>query len=439
MTIQIIFKAKKHYNVLTFFDPRKTKLASLIKSFKALRPQPSMADAVIAPPYDVINSKEALELAKDRPNSFLHISKPEIDLEDGISYNDPKVYEKGKQNLDQMIKNEILVEDSENMLYLYEMIDNDIHQLGIAAVGSVEAYEKEGIKRHEFTKPDKELDRVNNISSLNAQTGPVLLAYQDNEELSILMRIIAGRDEPIYDVKAIDGVTHRIYQVNQSDEQQQILNLINSMDALFIADGHHRSAAASVVKKNREKENSNHTGQESYNYFLTVSFPESEMNILDYNRLIKNSIGITSDEVLKKLDDHFEVTSVDDAFKPSEKNHFGMYANHQWYSLKLRHSPTDDDPVEALDVSILHNLILEPVFRIGDERTDPNIDFVGGARGMKGLELRVDNEEMDFAFSLYPTPIKALIDVANAGMIMPPKSTWFEPKLLDGLLSHRID
>ena len=211
------------------------------------------------------------------------------------------------------------------------------------------------------------------------------------------------------------------------------------MDALFIADGHHRSAAASVVKKNREKENSNHTGQESYNYFLTVSFPESEMNILDYNRLIKNSIGITSDEVLKKLDDHFEVTSVDDAFKPSEKNHFGMYANHQWFSLKLRHSPTDDDPVEALDVSILHNLILEPVFRIGDERTDPNIDFVGGARGMKGLELRVDNEEMDFAFSLYPTPIKALIDVANAGMIMPPKSTWFEPKLLDGLLSHRID
>jgi len=411
----------------------------LLKSFKALRPQPSMADDVIAPPYDVINSKEAYELAKDRPNSFLHISKPEIDLKDGVSYNDPKVYEMGKENLNQMIRDGVLIEDSEDMLYLYEMIGNEINQLGIAAVGSVDAYEKEGIKRHEFTKPDKELDRVNNISSLNAQTGPVLLTYQDNEELSILMRRIAGRDKPIYDVKAIDGVTHRIYQMNQSDEQEKILSLINSMDALFIADGHHRSAAAQVVKDARQLANSDHTGEESYNYFLTVSFPESEMNILDYNRLIKNSTGITIDEALKKLDNHFEVTSVDNAFMPSEKNYFGMYANHQWYSLKLRHSQTDDDPVEALDVSILHNLILEPVFRIGDERTDPNIDFVGGARGMEGLELRVDNEEMDFAFSLYPTPIKALIDVANAGMIMPPKSTWFEPKLLDGLLSHRID
>ena len=411
----------------------------LLKSFKALRPQPSMADDVIAPPYDVINSKEAYELAKDRPNSFLHISKPEIDLKDGVSYNDPKVYEMGKENLNQMIRDGVLIEDSEDMLYLYEMIGNEINQLGIAAVGSVDAYEKEGIKRHEFTKPDKELDRVNNISSLNAQTGPVLLTYQDNEELSILMRRIAGRDKPIYDVKAIDGVTHRIYQMNQSDEQEKILSLINSMDALFIADGHHRSAAAQVVKDARQMANSDHTGKESYNYFLTVSFPESEMNILDYNRLIKNSTGITIDEALKKLDNHFEVTSVDNAFMPSEKNYFGMYANHQWYSLKLRHSQTDDDPVEALDVSILHNLILEPVFRIGDERTDPNIDFVGGARGMEGLELRVDNEEMDFAFSLYPTPIKALIDVANAGMIMPPKSTWFEPKLLDGLLSHRID
>ncbi|HJN00323.1 MAG TPA: DUF1015 family protein, partial [Gammaproteobacteria bacterium] len=182
-----------------------------------------------------------------------------------------------------------------------------------------------------------------------------------------------------------------------------------------------------------------HTGQESYNYFLTVSFPESQMNILDYNRLIKNSLRLTMDEVLRKLDEHFEVTSVEDAFKPSEKNHFGMYTNHQWYSLKLRHSQTIDNPVEALDVSMLHNLILEPVFGIGDERTDPNIDFVGGSRGMEGLEFRVDSEEMDFAFSLYPTPIEALIDVANAGMIMPPKSTWFEPKLLDGLLSHRID
>ena len=403
-----------------------------------------MADDVIAPPYDVINSEEAFELAKDRPNSFLHISKPEIDLEDGIAYNDPKVYEKGKANLDQMIKDAVLIEDSEDMLYLYEMIHNGIHQLGIAAVGSVDAYEQGLIKRHEYTKPDKELDRVNNIASLNAQTGPVLMTYQDNNELSILLTKISERDTPIYDVKAIDEVTHRIYQVSNAEEQEKILGLVNSMDALFIADGHHRSAAALVVAKAREMENSDHTGQESYNYFPTVSFPESQMNILAYNRLIKKPRGLTTDEVLRKLDEHFEITTAENAFKPSERNHFGMYTNHQWYSLKLRALDYSDSflvsgPVSSLDVSILHNLILEPVFGIGDERTDPNIDFVGGARGMEGLELRVDSKEMDCAFSLYPTPIKALIDVANAGMIMPPKSTWFEPKLLDGLLSHRID
>ncbi len=398
-----------------------------------------MADDVIAPPYDVINSKEATQLAKDRPNSFLHISKPEIDLGDDIAYNDPKVYEKGKETLDQMIKDAVLIEDSVDMLYLYEMIGNDIRQLGIAAVGSVDAYEQEAIKRHELTKPDKELDRVNNISSLNAQTGPVLLTYPDNEGLSILMEKIVGRETPIYDVKAIDGVIHRVYQVSQSNEQEQILSCVNKMDALFIADGHHRSAAAGIVKKKRELENTNHTGQESYNYFLTVSFPESEMNILDYNRLIKNTVKVTIDEVMRKLDEHFEVALVEDAYKPYANNHFGMYTNHQWYSLRLRDLKIKEDPVKALDVSMLHNLILEPVFGIGDERTDPNIDFVGGARGMEGLELRVDSKEMDFAFSLYPTPIKALIDVANSGMIMPPKSTWFEPKLLDGLLSHRID
>ena len=414
-------------------------MAHLVKSFKALRPQPSMADDVIAPPYDVINSKEASELVKDRPNSFLHISKPEIDLEDGIAYNDPEVYEKGKQNLDQMIENGVLIEDSEDMLYLYEMIDNDIHQLGIAAVGSVDAYEKELIKRHEFTKPDKELDRVKNISSLNAQTGPVLLTYLDNEELSSLLHSVANRETPIYDVKAIDGVTHRIYRVIEPHEQEKILGIMNSMDSLFIADGHHRSAAAGVVKKKRQLENHQHTGQESYNYFLTVSFPESQMNILDYNRLIKNTHGLSIDEILKKLEENFEITEADTAYKPTERNHFGMYNNQQWYCLKLKGSETIDDPVKSLDVSILHDLILAPVFGIGDERTDPNIDFVGGARGMEGLELRVDSNEMDFAFSLYPTPIEALINVANAGMIMPPKSTWFEPKLLDGLLSHRID
>ena len=398
-----------------------------------------MADDVIAPPYDVINSQEAYELAKDRPNSFLHISKPEIDLDESTPYNDPKVYQKGRENLDRMIKDGVLVEDSEDMLYLYEMIDGEIYQLGIAALGSLEAYENGRIKRHEFTKPDKELDRVNNISSLNAQTGPVLLTYLDNDDLSSLLQSLAAREAPIYDVKAIDGVTHRIYQVSETHEQEKILGIINSMDALFIADGHHRSAAACVVKQTKQMDNPHHTGQESYNYFLTVSFPESQMNILDYNRLIKKPQGLSIDEILKRLEEYFKISISENAFKPSEKNHFGMYTNGQWYSLKLRDSQAIHDPVDSLDVSILHRLILEPVFGIGDERTDPNVDFVGGARGMKGLELRVDSEEMDVAFSLYPTPIEALIDVADAGMIMPPKSTWFEPKLLDGLLSHRMD
>ena len=398
-----------------------------------------MAHDVIAPPYDVINAEEARNLAQGRLNSFLHVSRPEIDLESNIQYNDPSVYEMGRQNLRRMIEDDVLIEDTEDMIYLYEMIDNDNHQLGIAAVGSVEAYEENLIKRHEFTKPNKELDRVNNISSLNAQTGPVLLTYRDNEKLSCLLEKIRDRDRPIYDVKSIDGVVHRIYQVNKSKEQKEIIGLINSMDVLYIADGHHRSAAAALVKRTRQAENSNHTGQESYNYFLTVSFPESQMKILDYNRLIKNRQGLSMDEILAKLDECFEVKKVDHAFSPTKRNHFGMYANNQWYALKLRHSVAAEDPVQSLDVAILHELILEPIFKIGDERTDPNIDFVGGARGMEGLVHRVDKKEMDFAFSLYPTPIESLIEVANAGMIMPPKSTWFEPKLLDGLLSHRID
>jgi uncharacterized protein (DUF1015 family) len=398
-----------------------------------------MAAEVIAPPYDVINTEEASDLVKGRPNSFLHISKPEIDLEPDVAYNDPRVYQKGRENLDQMIKDEILIEDHTEMLYLYEMIHNGIHQLGIAAVASVDAYEQDLIKRHEYTKPDKELDRVNNIASLDAQTGPVLMTYQDNNELSILLERISERDTPIYDVKAIDGVTHRIYQVSNAEEQEKIVGLVNSMDALFIADGHHRSAAAAVVKQDRQSINSIHSGKENYNFFLTVSFPESQMNILDYNRLIKNVKDIALDEVISSLEKNFQIKLVEKPFKPSQMNHFGMYYKNQWYSLKLKDINKLDGPVSSLDVSILHNHILQPVFGIEDERTDPNIDFVGGARGMEGLEKRVDSNEMDFAFSLHPTPIDALIEVAKAGMIMPPKSTWFEPKLLDGLLSHRID
>ena len=411
----------------------------LIKSFKALRPNKGKENDVIAPPYDVLSSSEAREMAKKKPFSFLHVSKPEIDLDPEIKYNNPSVYKKGKENLKNLIKNKVLIQDDKECLYIYEIILNGISQTGIGCIASVEAYEKNIIKKHEYTKPEKEDDRVKNIKKLNAQTGPVLLAYRNNNKISKFLHEVKS-ENPAYNVFAHDKSNHKIWIVEDKKQIENILSQINSMDSLFIADGHHRSAAAARVKKEFSKKNPNHTGNENYNFFLAVAFPHSEMTILDYNRIIKGLNGHSIDALLSNIEKNFLIKKHKKEFKPLNKNTFGMYLDNNWYELMAKKENIDlIDPVKSLDVSILHDLIIEPLLGIKDERTDPRIDFVGGARGLKELENIVNHNSFDIAFALFPKPFEALINVADSNKVMPPKSTWFEPKLLDGLLSHLIN
>ena len=409
------------------------------KGFKALRPKSKYSDDVIAPPYDVLNSEEARDLAKDKPYSFLHISKPEIDLPEDIQADDPRVYEKGLENLNKMINEHILIRDDKETLFIYKITTTNHDQTGIAFVASIDAYEGNLIKKHEHTKPVKELDRINNMKALNAQTGPVLLTYLDNIQLDKIINQYTIENQPIYDVNTREKINHRIWQITDINEINKATNALNKLESLYIADGHHRSAAASQVRKSRMNDNSEHDGSENYNHFLAVAFPKSEMKILDYNRLIKHTNGKSTNELIKMIEVHFKCTPSDKPIKPIADKSFGMFTDGQWFSLELISEFNKNSPVDSLDISILHDFILDPILGIEDERVDTNIDFVGGARGLKELERRVNSNEMAIAFSLYPTPIDALISVADAGLIMPPKSTWFEPKLLDGLLSHIID
>ena len=409
------------------------------KGFKALRPEIEYADDVIAPPYDVLNSEEARTLAEGKPFSFLHISKPEIDLPKDISADDPLVYRKGLENLESMIKKNILVRDDKESLFVYKISTKDRSQTGIAFVASIDAYENNLIKKHEHTKPAKKLDRINNIKALNAQTGPVLLTYIDNTRLDNLVAEYISGNEPIYSVVNKEKIEHSIWKIDDMNSMNDAISAINDLESLYIADGHHRSAAARKVRESKMNANSQHTGKEDYNYFLAVAFPKSKMTILDYNRLIKTSNGHSNNDLIAMIEKNFKCTLSDHPVKPTQEKSYGLYTAGQWYYLELTGDYDDKSPVNSLDVSILHNLILDPILGIKDERVDTNIDFVGGARGLKELERRVDSNEMAIAFSLYPTPIDALISVADADLIMPPKSTWFEPKLLDGLLSHIID
>jgi uncharacterized protein (DUF1015 family) len=303
----------------------------------------------------------------------------------------------------------------------------------------LDAYEHNLIKKHEHTTPKKEKDRFNNIATLNAQTGPVLLAHKKNDDLKNILSEITIHTLPLYDVEANDGSRHKIWRLSDANTLKSILALLNDMDALFIADGHHRSAAAAKVRKNKKAANKDHNGTENYNYVLVVAFPEDEMNILDYNRVTKDANGHSKKSLLQATDQFFDIETMVSTFKPTQSNQFGMYFQGNWYKLELKQTHRKAiDPVKSLDVSLLHDYLLEPILGIQDERIDQRIDFVGGIRGIEALQERVDSGEMAIGFSLYPTPMNALISVAEAHQIMPPKSTWFEPKLLDGLLTHLI-
>lgn len=411
----------------------------LIRPLAGLRPTSGNAEAVAAPPYDVLNTEEARIRAEGKPWSFLHISKPEIDLPKGTDPFAAEVYAKGKENFEHMINEGILARDPEPCYYLYRLVMGEHQQIGLVAVASVPDYDSNRIRKHEFTRPDKEDDRVRQVDTLNAQTGPVFLTYRHNAVIDELVNNVTHGTAEI-DISADDGVQHTLWVVNDPQHIETITSTFDAMECLYIADGHHRSAAGSRVAAKRKEANPGHTGDEAYNYFLSVIFPDDQMKILDYNRVVTDLNGMTTEDYLDAVSSAFNVEKTDQPVRPGKNGEFGMYLDGSWYRLSIMSELIpQDDPVGQLDVSLLANNLIDPILGISDPRRDKRIDFVGGIRGLQELEKRVNSGEMAVAFSLYPTSLHQLMAVADAGEVMPPKSTWFEPKLADGLVSHVLD
>jgi len=409
---------------------------SIIKPFKALRPQVQLSKQVASRPYDVLNSKEAKVEAQGNPHSFLHITKSEIDLPETTDIHSAAVYEKAKENLTAFIKRDILFQENKECYYVYRLIMNGRSQTGLVCVSSVDDYENNVIKKHEFTRPEKEQDRINHIKTTGAQTGNVFLAYKNVDALDELIEKWMTTKSPVYDFTAEDAIQHTIWLINDSKGIEVITEIFSTkVPATYIADGHHRAASAAKVRKALGAE-----AKEGAGYFLTTLFPSNQLYIMDYNRVVKDLNGYSAEDFLKALENSFEVTLIgEEAVKPAQLHEFGMYLNSNWYKLIAKEGSYTTDPIGVLDVTILQNNVLEKFLNIQDPRTDTRIDFVGGIRGLQELSKRVDSKEMEVAFSLYPVSIDQLFDIADSGNVMPPKSTWFEPKLRDGLLTHLIN
>lgn len=408
---------------------------SIIQPFKALRPAENFAAGVASRPYDVLNREEAKKEATEKPASFLHITKSEIDLPESVDIHDQAVYEKAKENLKAFMDNHILIQEEKPAYYIYQLVMNGKSQTGLVAVSSVDDYENDIIKKHEFTRPEKEQDRINHITTTGAQTGNVFLAYRDVPALNQLIGDWKNDHEAVYDFVAEDGIRHSVWLVDKDQTIQQITEIFSGLvPQTYIADGHHRAASAAKVRKALGADKT-----PAADYFLTTLFPASELQILDYNRVIKDLNGLSKDAFLEKLAENFEVKATDQPVKPTAQHHIGLYMDHSWYELIAKPGTFDEaDPVGVLDISVLQKNVLGPILGIMDQRTDKRIDFVGGIRGLEGLTDRVDSAEMVLAFSLYPVDIRQLFAIADSGNVMPPKSTWFEPKLRDGLLTHLI-
>ncbi|MEQ1591733.1 MAG: DUF1015 family protein [Thiobacillaceae bacterium] len=410
---------------------------NLIQPFTALRPAPGRANDVVAPPYDVLSTAEARERVNGRPFSFLHISKPEIDLPVDTNPYAPEVYAKGAENLHKLVKSGVLVRDPAACYYAYRIVMGKHSQTGLVAAASVADYDTNRIRKHEFTRPDKEDDRVRQIDALNAQTGPVLLAYPAAPEVDAILAA-ASKGTPDSDAE-LDGVRHTLWVIRDAEILARITAAFNAMHAIYIADGHHRSASASRIAAARKTANPAHTGNEPYNFFLSVIFPAHEMAIMDYNRVITDLNGLTPDAFLTKIASAFSVEPASSAVKPECPGVFGLFLAGKWYRLTIRADLIPADPVGRLDVSLLQNNLIAPILNITDPRRDKRIDFVGGIRGLAELEKQVNSGDMALAFALHPTGMTDLMAVADANEVMPPKSTWFEPKLADGLASHVLD
>ncbi len=407
----------------------------LVYPFAALRPVPDLAQEVVAPPYDVVNTEEARALAEDKPWSFLHISKPEIDLPSGTDVHSDEVYAKAQENINHMIDQGILKRDVEDYYYIYRVQMGEHVQTGIVGAGSVAAYDANLIRRHEFTRPDKETDRVRQIDAVNAQTGPVFTTHKPDDLLDeVIQRTVKGAAD--YHVIGEGNVEHTLWVVTEPADIDKITNGFDRLGVIYIADGHHRSAAASRVAAARNAVLNNPSGLEPHNTFLIVSFPEAEVKIYDYNRVVKDLNGFSEIEFLEKIGVAFDVVARSEAAKPTQRNTFGMYLSGKWYALTLKEPvPSGGSPVDQLDISLLTSRLLTPVLAIGDPRVDPRIDFIGGIRGMAELEKRVNSGDWAVAFALFATSMADLMSVADAEEVMPPKSTWFEPKLADGMVS----
>jgi uncharacterized protein (DUF1015 family) len=398
-----------------------------------LRPAPGRAAEVLAPPYDVLSSTEARERARGKPWSFLHVSKPEIDLDPALDPHDQAVYAKAAENLDRAVQAGVLVRDGMPCYYVYRLTWRDRTQTGLAAVASLADYTSNRIRKHELTTPVKEDDRVHQIAAVNAQTGPVMMAYPAAPEIDALLSAAAGSNAEA-DVTADDGVRHQLWPISDVDVIGRLTRAVDALPALYIADGHHRSAAAARVAQARGN------GPGSHRYFLSVLFPHHQMTILDYNRLLRDLNGRTPEELSTELKRAFSVEPASQPVRPAASGEFGMYAGGRWFRLAIRRDLVPkNDPIGRLPITLLTRNVIEPFFGITDPRTDKRIDFVGGARGLAELERRVASGEMAAAFALYPTQMSDLMAVADAGGIMPPKSTWFEPKLADGMVSHVLD
>jgi len=416
-----------------------TAAGGLIRPFAGIRPTAQHAADVAAPPYDVMSVDEARAMAGDNPWSFLHISRPEIDLPAGTDVYAPEVYQRADLNMRAMLDAGVLVREPSPAFYVYRAESGDHRQTGLVFAASLEAYRANRIRRHELTRPDKETDRTRQIDAIGAQTGPVMVVHRADADLAALFDEIAGA-EPEFSVTAEGGVRHTLWAVRDDDAMARLGATFDAMEALYIADGHHRSAAASRVADERGRANPDHRGDEPYNFFLAVSFPDDEVRILDYNRVVRDLGGHSAEEFLAEIGARFTVEAVDAPARPDRRGVLGMYVANNWYRLSL---PGDanpaTDPLARLDVNLLSTQILDPVLGIRDVTTDPRIDFVGGIRGLEALADRVDSNAVAAAFALYPTDIRDLFAVADAGLIMPPKSTWFEPKLADGLISYSLE
>lgn len=410
-----------------------------IRAFQGIRPQEALAGKIAALPYDVYNTQEARAAASGNPYSFLHVDKAEIDLPDTVDLYDPKVYEKASENLTRMLDEGWLIQDSSDCLYIYQLEMAGRKQTGLVALASIDEYLDGTIKKHEFTREDKEQDRIRHIEACNAQTGPIFLAYKARAAVKKALTEWTDTHTPVYSLDFDDGTKNTVWVMDDRATIDALVQDFAGIEHLFIADGHHRNAAAVKVGLERRKQNPQDNGAGEFNSYLSVLFSDDELWIMDYNRVVKDLAGLSKEALMERLSEDFDLRRAEGQYRPEKRHCFGLYIDKQWYAMTLKEGRIDEnDPLERLDVSILQALVLEPIFDIHDIRTNKRIDFIGGIRGLGEIEQRVDSGEMAAGFAMYPTSMQELMAVAEMNEVMPPKSTWFEPKLRSGLFIHKI-